>query len=86
MRGEVDGGDGPVVDVEVGDHLEIRHSGKARVSIPQAAEVGFIKDVNELGLEGEVGVLDLTEDAELFLVLVVQSETMYPRTSAEPQW
>ena len=66
---EVDGGDGPVVDVEVGYHLEVGHSSEARVSIPQALEVGFVKDVDELGLEGEVGVLYLTEDAMLFLVL-----------------
>ena len=33
-------------------------------------EVGFVEDVNELGFEGEVGVLYLTEDAKLFLVLV----------------
>ena len=39
------------------------------MSIPQAPEVGFVEDVDELGLEGEVGVLDLTEDAKLFLVL-----------------
>ena len=61
---------GAVVDVEVGDHLEVGHSSEARVSIPQAPEVGFVEDVDELGFEGEVGVLDLTEDAKLFLVLV----------------
>ena len=66
---EVDGSDGTVVDVEVGYHLEVGHSGEARVSIPQAPEVGFVEDVDELGIEGEVGVLYLTEDAKLFLVL-----------------
>ena len=66
---EVNGGDGPVVDVEVGDHLEVGNSSEARVSIPQAPEVGFVEDVDELGLEGEVGVLDLKEDVKLFLVL-----------------
>ena len=45
---EVDGGDGPVVDVEVGDHLEVGKSSKSRVSIPQAPEVGFVEDVDEL--------------------------------------
>ena len=39
------------------------------MSIPQDPEVGFIKDVDELGFEGKVGVLYLTEDAKLFLVL-----------------
>ena len=39
------------------------------MSIPQAPEVGFVEDVDELGTEGEVGVLNLTEDAKLFLVL-----------------
>ena len=40
---EVNGSDGPVVDVEVGDHLEVGNSSKSRVSIPQAPEVGFVK-------------------------------------------
>ena len=39
------------------------------MSIPQAPEVGFVEDVDDLGLEGEVRVLYLTEDAKLFLVL-----------------
>ena len=39
------------------------------MSIPQAPEVGFVEDVDDLGLEGEVGVLYLTEYAKLFLVL-----------------
>ena len=37
--------------------------------IPQAPEVSFIKNVNELGFEGEVRVLYLAEDAKLFFVL-----------------
>ena len=46
---EVNGGDGPVVDVEVGDHSEVGNASKSRVSIPQAPEVGFVEDVDELG-------------------------------------
>ena len=50
------------------------------MSILQASEVGFIEDVDELGLEGEVRVLDLTEDVKLFLVLAIFS----PITTAVP--
>ena len=35
---EVDGGDGPIVDVDVGYNLEVGHSSESRVSIPQAPE------------------------------------------------
>ena len=46
---EVNGDDGPVVDVEVVDYSEVGNASKSRVSIPQAPEVGFVEDVDELG-------------------------------------
>ena len=39
------------------------------MSIPQAPEVCFIKNVDELGFEGKVGVLYLAEYVKLFFVL-----------------
>ena len=46
---EDDGGDGPIVDVEVGDNLKVGNSSESSVSIPQAPKVGFVEDVDELG-------------------------------------
>ena len=66
---EVNGGDGSVIDIEMGDHLKVGDASKYCVSIPQVPEVCFVKNVDELGFEGEVGVLYLAEDAKLFFVL-----------------
>ena len=53
----------------MGDHSEVVEASKSCVSIPQDLEVSFVKNVDELGFEGEVGVLYLAEDAKLFFVL-----------------